>query len=60
MIHEDGAKCPSCGWRVSRLYVLADSAEEAGKLFDEGLGLCADCFLEMLIEGDYEVAEKHG
>jgi len=47
----DRIKCPSCGWRVSRVFVLADSKEEAIKIVKNGEGgICAECFLDMLME----------
>jgi hypothetical protein len=52
----DWIKCGGCGWRVSRLYVLANSKEEAVKLVKSGdAGLCGDCVCDMLAEGDYEI-----
>jgi hypothetical protein len=53
LVGRDGAslKCGGCNWRVDRLYVLADTAEEAVSLYREGeAGLCGDCFSSMLSE----------
>lgn len=44
-------KCNGCGWRVSRLYALAKTKEEAEKLYRNGeAGLCAECLVELLME----------
>ena len=52
----DEVKCPSCGWRTTKLYVLADSREEAEKMVkEEGIGMCGMCIAEMLNEDGYEV-----
>ncbi len=49
-------KCGSCNWRVSNLYVLADTLEEAERLLKEGLaGLCGDCMCELLVDERYTV-----
>lgn len=49
-------RCCGCGWRVSNLYLIADSEEEAKKLHeDEGMGLCAECICELIREKDYEL-----
>jgi len=49
-------KCPSCLWRVSRLYVIAKDEKEARRLYEEeGAGLCADCLVDMMVEEKYEI-----
>ncbi len=45
-------KCDGCGWRVSKLYVLEDSKENAKKMLNE-IGLCAHCICDLLEENDY-------
>ena len=48
--YSDGVKC-SCGWNVKRLYAFEGSS------IDEE-GLCAECFMEMLVEEGYEVIKS--
>jgi len=54
-ILSEGVRCPSCGYRTSVLYVLADSYDEAVSLLREGYGLCGQCMIEMLYENSYEI-----
>ena len=56
---EGDFKCYGCGWHVEKLYVLADSYEEAKYLFEkESISLCAYCLVDLLIEGDYEIVKN--
>lgn len=49
-------KCGGCNWEQSRLFVLADSQEEADAIYLSGDGgLCGDCFAELLHDVRYEV-----
>jgi len=50
-------KCGGCNWRVSKLYLLADSQEEADQLYREygDKGLCGECLAEMISEANWEV-----
>ena len=58
-VGEDELKCGGCGWRVSRLYVLAGSKKEAVDLVKEGLaGLCGDCMCDLLANEGYSIS-KH-
>lgn len=44
-------KCPSCGWVVSAVYVLASSYAEAERLIADGqAGICAECYADMLAD----------
>jgi hypothetical protein len=59
-VETDGGKCGCCNWGVTRLYLLADSQEDADELYefyreDDGSGLCGDCMADMLVEGGYEI-----
>lgn len=48
-VNEDEVKCSHCLWKVTRLFVLANSKEEAVMLVKRGdAGLCGECFSEML------------
>lgn len=47
-------KCNGCGWRVSKLYVLSDSKEDAEQIVNEE-GLCAHCICDLLEENDYVI-----
>ena len=55
---DEDLKCGGCNWRVSCLYVLADSEEEARKLFEEGEALCASCMCDMLAEEEYCICSR--
>lgn len=56
-VNEYEVKCGGCNWKVSRLYVLANSKEEAVKLVKKGLaGLCGDCMCDMLAE-NYKISK---
>jgi hypothetical protein len=49
----DLVKCNGCNWRVSVLYVRANTREEAIKLLVSGdAGLCGDCYADLLVESD--------
>ncbi len=52
---EEGTKCGGCNWETSRMYVLADSKEEAEKCLARGEVLCGACMAEMLAEEGYRV-----
>jgi hypothetical protein len=42
-------KCRGCNWRVTNLYILAETPEQALRLYHKGeAGLCGDCYGEML------------
>lgn len=44
-------KCRGCNWRVTNLYILAETPEQALRLYRKGeAGLCGDCYGEMLRE----------
>jgi hypothetical protein len=52
----DDKKCGGCNWKVSNLYVLATSQEEAEQIYKKGDGgLCGDCMCELLAETSYEI-----
>ena len=48
---ENGIKCGGCGWRVNWLYSFEH--EDIDKF-----GLCADCFMEMIVEDGFDVVKK--
>jgi len=53
---EKEVKCGGCNWTVFKLYVLAETEREAREIVKKGEGgLCADCMLEVLSEGNYEI-----
>ena len=55
-ITDDGVKCPSCGWRTTVLYVIAESRDEAEKMIREGdAGICGGCMAELLTTENYKV-----
>ena len=59
-VNEFEVKCGGCNWKVSRLYVLARSKEEAVKLVKSGdAGLCGDCVCDMFAECNYEITLPH-
>ena len=44
-------KCGGCNWRVSRLFVLADSREQALQMIKNGeAGLCGECMSELIVD----------
>jgi predicted DNA-binding protein len=52
----DNQKCPSCGYRFTNVYTLADSREEAERLHEPGdYSLCGDCMSELLADGNYKI-----
>jgi hypothetical protein len=58
-ISDEEVKCGGCNWDTTKLYVIANSKEEAVKLVKEGnAGLCAECFMELVIEEGYELEIK--
>lgn len=44
----DGKKCPACWWKVQFHYSF-----DCNPIHEEGM--CADCFLDMIVEGKREV-----
>jgi len=55
---QDEAKCPGCGWRTSRFYVLAEDPGEARAVLERGEGLCGECMAELLSEGAYSIEQR--
>ena len=54
--HDGQVKCGGCNWRVTRLYALADSREEALQMIKNGdAGLCGECMSDLLTEVGYEI-----
>ena len=51
-------KC-GCGWKTSVFFVLASSKEEAIEKVKNLEGLCAYCFLDMLIEKEAKILMNH-
>jgi hypothetical protein len=50
-------KCGECNWEVDRLFVQAESREDAIQLLVEGeAGLCGDCYGRMLVDADRPTA----
>ena len=43
-------KCGGCNWRVTTLYVVASTKEDAKKFLKEHGGLCGDCMCEFISE----------
>jgi 16S rRNA G1207 methylase RsmC len=48
--------CLGCGWGTIKVYVLADSKEEALELAKDGAHLCGECLAAALAEQGREVA----
>jgi len=56
---DDGVKCGGCNRRVSYLYVLAGSREEALEMIENGeAGLCGYCMSDLLVEGGYQISSQ--
>lgn len=48
--------CGYCNWVVSKLYLLAESEEEAKEIYEKNQrGLCGDCIVELIIETHGEI-----
>jgi len=50
----EAPECPACGWRVSKLYVIAKDEKEADKLAEE-CAMCGECLTEMIMEEKWEI-----
>ena len=61
-------KCSGCNWETYTYYGVGDKFEDAQKQQEDvegedyGLGLCAECMLKLIYNGDYEISipEKGG
>ena len=51
--YDEDTKCPGCGWRVSILYSF-------GKDDHAEIGLCANCFMDMLSTENYTIEKVGG
>lgn len=52
VVGEGHERCGGCNWDASKLVALADSQEDADRLFESGdAGMCGECMAEMLTEG---------
>ena len=49
------ARCPGCGWRTAKFYVLAEDPGEARAVLERGEGLCGECMAELLSEEAYSI-----
>lgn len=52
------AKCPGCGWRTAKFYVLAEDPGEARAVLERGEGLCGECMAELLSERAYSTEQR--
>ena len=43
-------KCKGCNWKTNQVYKLEDQIDEAG--------LCGECFINTLIDSDFEVYKR--
>ena len=55
---QDEAKCPGCGWRTAKFYVLAEDPGEARVVLERGEGLCGECMAELLFERAYSIDQR--
>ena len=56
---DEDERCGGCNWRVSKLYALATSQEEANELKESGeAGLCGDCMSELFVDTGYIINNK--
>ena len=55
---QDEAKCPGCGWRTAKFYVLAEDPGEARAVLERGEGLCGECMAELLSEGACSIDQR--
>jgi len=63
-------KCYGCGWRVSKVFFLAENDEEAAKITEKlnaqylkgeesfASALCGECMSELLAEENYKIEKK--
>jgi len=52
-------KCGGCGWRLTQLFVLANSDNEAKELLEaDAAGLCDDCMCNLLVDNEYKIIRK--
>ena len=52
-------QCGHCGWCTTRIYVVADTHEQAVQLLEsEEAGLCGDCMCDMLSECNYNITHE--
>lgn len=57
--NKEEEKCSGCNWESSVVYLMADSQEEANKLYKEYEGgLCSECIADMLVQEGYEITNK--
>lgn len=62
IVNED-VKCGCCNWRVSRVFLLADSQQEAQDLLGKvrkkgGEALCAECIVDYMMEEGLHVERR--
>ena len=51
---EDHVHCNACNWEFSKLFVIAETRDEAVELLLSGdAGLCGECIAQILVEGNY-------
>lgn len=51
-------KCGGCNWVADRVFLMAETEEQAQKLYKENdRGLCAECLVEVMMEREYEIRE---
>ena len=56
-------KCGGCNWRTSTFYGIGDTVDNARNDFkdngnneDYGLGLCANCMCELIVDERFELS----
>jgi hypothetical protein len=49
--YEDGKNCNGCNWKVNKLYSFDTNPIDTE-------GLCGDCFMDMLEEGEHKIFGK--
>ncbi len=55
---EESEKCGSCNWHATKVFLMADSQEEANALYGENdRGLCGECMAELLQEKGYSISQ---
>ncbi|MBW2673827.1 MAG: hypothetical protein JRD89_10505 [Deltaproteobacteria bacterium] len=52
-------KCGGCNWYVGKVYLMADTEDDASAIYGENeRGLCGECLADMLAEEGYEIVPK--
>ncbi|RLG82394.1 MAG: hypothetical protein DRO09_00415 [Thermoprotei archaeon] len=54
-VFEGQRRCGYCLWKAPRVFILAESREEAELLYQMGQGLCAECMCELIVAERFRI-----